>query len=132
MAQFEYDLNDKDYTLVASEIDTALGDKDYIRIITSKNLDYDTKEFIKKFFNAKVTSLSSSIKFCKLAEGKADIYPRLQSINKWDIAAGDAILRAAGGILINSQGKFFDYSTASSKTGKFFALSTISILDIIK
>ena len=106
--------------------------KDNIRIITSKNLDYDTKKFIKKYFDAKVTSISSSIKFCKVAEGKADIYPRLQGINKWDIAAGDAILRAAGGMLINGQGKPYNYSTASSKTGKFFAVSTPSLLDIIR
>ena len=106
--------------------------KKRIRIITSKNLDDNTKEFIKKFIGAKVFSLSSSIKFCKLAEGEADIYPRLQSISKWDIAAGDAILRAAGGILVNGHGKSYNYNTASSKTGKFFAMSTSSLLDIIK
>ena len=50
---------------------------------------------------------SSSLKFCKIAEGKADIYPRLQSINKWDIAAGDAILRAAGGIVSMKMEKKF-------------------------
>ncbi len=39
----------------------------------------------------------SSLKFCRVAEGRADFYPRLGSISEWDIAAGHAIVRAAGG-----------------------------------
>lgn len=39
----------------------------------------------------------SSLKFCRVAEGRADFYPRLGSISEWDIAAGHAILKAAGG-----------------------------------
>lgn len=115
--------NKKKYKLAVRNID-----KKNITIVTSKNLDHATKKFIKRFIGAKVRSFSSSIKFCKLAEGKADIYPRLESISKWDIAAGDAILRASGGILINNKGEEYKYNTASSKSGEFFALSTIFIL----
>lgn len=104
-------------------------DKKNITIVTSKNLDHATKKFIKRFIGAKISSFSSSIKFCKLAEGKADIYPRLESISKWDIAAGDAILRASGGILINNKGQEYKYNSASSKSGRFFALSTSFLLD---
>ena len=43
-----------------------------------------------------------------MAEGYVDFYPRMQSINKWDIAAGDAILRAAGGITLDENGKEFN------------------------
>jgi 3'(2'), 5'-bisphosphate nucleotidase len=43
----------------------------------------------------------SSIKFCLLAEGKADIYPRFQDCSEWDVAAGDAIIKYAGGELID-------------------------------
>ena len=104
-------------------------DKKNITIVTSKKLDHATKKFIKRFIGAKISSFSSSIKFCMLAEGKADIYPRLESISKWDIAAGDAILRASGGILINNKGQEYKYNTASSKSGSFFALSTSFLLD---
>ncbi len=103
-------------------------DKTNITIVTSKNLDHATKKFIERFVGAKINSFSSSIKFCKLAEGKADIYPRLESISKWDIAAGDAILRASGGKLFNDKGQEYKYNTASSKSGKFFALSTSLLL----
>ena len=56
---------------------------------------------IKKFDHLKE---SSSIKFGRLAS-IADIYPRFQQINKWDIAAGDAILRASGGRTISLDGE---------------------------
>ena len=92
-------------------------DKTNITIVTSKNLDHATKKFIERFVGAKINSFSSSIKFCKLAEGKADI------------AAGDAILRASGGKLFNDKGQEYKYNTASSKSGKFFALSTSLLLN---
>lgn len=44
---------------------------------------------------------SSSLKFCLLAEGEADVYPRLGQTYEWDTAAGDAILREAGGIVLD-------------------------------
>lgn len=52
----------------------------------------------------------SSIKFCMIASGQADIYPRLGYTSEWDIAAGDAILREVGGAVINLKtGLPFDY-----------------------
>ena len=90
----------------------------------SKKPDVLTKALVEKIINVKIKYYSSSIKFCKLAEGKADIYPRLQGINKWDIAAGDAILRAAGGVVFNENGKEMLYNNFGSYTGKFFALSS--------
>jgi 3'(2'), 5'-bisphosphate nucleotidase len=52
---------------------------------------------------------SSSLKFCKIAEGHGDIYPRLGQIMEWDTAAGDAILRGAGGIVMDSSGANLTY-----------------------
>lgn len=46
------------------------------------------------------THASSSVKFCRVAEGAADIYPRFGEVSEWDAAAGHAILRAAGGDLM--------------------------------
>ncbi len=51
----------------------------------------------------------SSIKFCHIAEGHADIYPRFGPTNEWDIAAGDAVLRAAGGVLLQQNGEPLRY-----------------------
>ena len=77
-----------------------------------------------KITNLELIKSSSSIKFCKIAEGKADIYPRLHSIKKWDIAAGDAILRAAGGIIIDNKMADYNYKTLTVESGIFFAVSS--------
>ncbi|OUU29722.1 MAG: hypothetical protein CBB97_02005 [Candidatus Endolissoclinum sp. TMED37] len=97
--------------------------KDFITIITSKEFNYETEEFIKNFKNSKRIKLSSSLKFCKLAENEADLYPRFSSISKWDIAAGHAILNASGGEIIKINGLNFNYNNKSSRTGKFLAIS---------
>ncbi len=49
-------------------------------------------------------SIGSSLKFCMLAEGAADVYPRFSRTMMWDTAAGDAVLRAAGGITLDMAG----------------------------
>ena len=54
----------------------------------------------------------------------ADFYPRLESINKWDIAAGDAILRASGGMLLDSKFEPFQYNFVGNLTGSFYAVSS--------
>ena len=106
--------------------------KNNVEIVMSKNHDILTKKFVDKITKVKIKYYSSSIKFCKLAEGKADIYPRLQSINKWDIAAGDAILRSAGGVVLNENGKEMLYNSYGSDTGNFFALSSKHYWEYLK
>ena len=94
------------------------------KILISKNIDQNTKNLINKIKNFELIKYSSSIKFCKIAEGVADFYPRLESINKWDIAAGDAILRAAGGLLLNKKLKQYKYNVPGNLTGNFYAVSS--------
>lgn len=69
------------------------------RIIASRHSGQNdaTKAFIGALGAHEPVSASSSIKFCRLAEGVADLYPRFGDINEWDTAAGHAILSAAGG-----------------------------------
>ncbi len=57
----------------------------------------ETDAFIRRFDAAEIVSVGSSLKFCLLACGEADIYPRFGRTMEWDTAAGDAVLRAAGG-----------------------------------
>ncbi len=57
----------------------------------------ETVAFLERYRGAETVSIGSSLKFCLLASGKADLYPRLGRTMEWDTAAGDAILRAAGG-----------------------------------
>ncbi len=55
------------------------------------------QEYLTQFDDYQLTSVGSSLKFCLLAEGIADLYPRLGPTHEWDTAAGQAVLEAAGG-----------------------------------
>ena len=68
-------------------------------------------------------ALDSSIKLCRIAEGAADIYPRHGPTMEWDIAAGQAVLEAAGGTVTTPQGAPFAYGKAQDgfKNGWFVA-----------
>ncbi|MEL6363217.1 MAG: 3'(2'),5'-bisphosphate nucleotidase CysQ [Pseudomonadota bacterium] len=57
----------------------------------------ETDEFLGTLTVAELISAGSSLKLCLIAEGKADVYPRLGRTMEWDIAAGQAVLEAAGG-----------------------------------
>lgn len=57
-------------------------------------------------------AMGSSIKFCLIAEGQADVYPRFSPTMEWDTAAGDAVLRAAGGVTCDSAGARLRYGRA--------------------
>jgi 3'(2'), 5'-bisphosphate nucleotidase len=67
-------------------------------------------------------TISSSLKFCKLATGAADIYARFGAINEWDIAAGHAILRAAGGAMrVAGNTEFASYGAIDHRAPAFVA-----------
>lgn len=61
-----------------------------------------------------IRTVGSSLKFCLIAEGTADIYPRFGRTMEWDTAAGDAVLRAAGGMTVDLDGAPLRYG----KTGR--------------
>jgi 3'(2'),5'-bisphosphate nucleotidase len=63
----------------------------------------------------------SSMKFCAVAEGTADLYARFSPTMEWDTAAGDAILRAAGGVMCNWDGSPFRYGKTGYRNGGFMA-----------
>ena len=72
--------------------------QDPIRIVASRNhLNEETKKFISQFKSYTLLQAGSSIKLCMIAEGSADIYPRLAPTSEWDTAAAQAIVEGAGG-----------------------------------
>src|SRR5262249_61147207 len=54
----------------------------------------------------------SALKFCRLGEGSADLYPRLAPTREWDVAAGHAILAASGGTVLSAEGGALAYGRA--------------------
>ena len=77
--------------------------------------DSETEAFIAKIKTAALISAGSSLKFCRLAEGKADLYPRFGRTMEWDTAAGHAVLAAAGGSMTRADGTAFTYGKAEDK-----------------
>lgn len=80
-----------------------------------------TDSFLEKHAISACTNIGSSLKFCLLAEGKADVYPRFTRTMEWDTAAGDAILRAAGGSTLTTDGRPLIYGKTGIETELDFA-----------
>jgi 3'(2'), 5'-bisphosphate nucleotidase len=80
-----------------------------VALISRSHLDEETKAYLKARPGYDALPLGSSLKFARLAEGEADLYPRLSSIMEWDIAAGDALLTAAGGSVRDLNGQPLQY-----------------------
>lgn len=67
-----------------------------------------------------LTSVGSSLKFCLLAEGAADCYPRLAPTSQWDTAAAQGVLEGAGGVVLDLAGNTFDYPARESLLNGYF------------
>jgi 3'(2'), 5'-bisphosphate nucleotidase len=80
------------------------------RIEYEKGLKPDFFEFAKQFNDYEVVPCGSAYKFCKIARGDAHFYPRFEEIMLWDIAAGDAIVQAAGGSIKSLNGDTILYN----------------------
>lgn len=93
-----------------------------LTIVASRShLTSETEEFIKKVSAAEIVSVGSSLKFCLLAGGEADIYPRFGRTMEWDTAAGDAVLRAAGGTTHTLDGAPLTYGKRNQADDADFA-----------
>ncbi len=78
----------------------------YIVVASRSHLSPETKLFVermaKEYETIEMVSKGSSLKICLVAEGSADIYPRYAPTMEWDTAAGDAILRSTGGVIVRT------------------------------
>ena len=90
--------NEKEVQLTLMETQRTIEQllqKEKVTVVASKShMNEETSMFIKQFYNANFSSMGSSLKLMLLAEGAADIYPRIAPTMEWDTAAGDAILRS--------------------------------------
>ena len=89
-------------------IGVSTPDNRALMVVASKShRDQATDDYISRYAVRDMTSAGSSLKFCLLATGEADLYPRLGRTMEWDTAAGDAVLRGAGGHVV----RFDDHQT---------------------
>jgi 3'(2'), 5'-bisphosphate nucleotidase len=82
-----------------------------IVVVSRSHLEARTQAYLDGFAQTRRVGCGSSVKFCRLAEGAADLYPRLAPTHDWDIAAGHAILVAAGGSVMDPDGGALHYGS---------------------
>ncbi|WP_300973974.1 3'(2'),5'-bisphosphate nucleotidase CysQ [Sphingomonas sp. LHG3406-1] len=94
-----------------------------LRVIASKShMNQATTDYVASAApDAKLVSVGSSLKFCLVAEGRADLYPRLSPTSEWDTAAGHAVLLAAGGRVDGPDGRALGYGKAAFLNRGFVA-----------
>lgn len=84
----------------------------------------ELKKFLTQFSSLNLLYCGSALKFCWVAEGLVDIYPRFSPTFEWDIAAGQCILNEAGGQVIDNTGQELQYNRSSSlQTPDFLAIA---------
>lgn len=104
----------------APETITVIGSRSH----TSENFSGFVKRLKTRYGKVELVPAGSSLKFCLVAEGKAHLYPRLSPTMEWDTAAGEVIVKEAGGKVIDSETrKELVYNKKSLINPPFIALS---------
>ena len=112
--------------------------QDPIRLVASRSHPSDILNYLlEKIVDYEIIKVGSSIKFCLVASGQADCYPRFGLTSEWDTAAGEAIVRYAGGHVTDINGLPTTYNLKESYLNPNFIVSngkilSEKILDLIK
>jgi 3'(2'), 5'-bisphosphate nucleotidase len=96
-----------------------------IRVLKSRSHPSPNLEALLEILSAHVSvARGSALKFCAIAAGEADFYPRFGPTWEWDTAAGQAIVTAAGGVMVDLAGQPFAYNKPDLVNGPFLAASS--------
>jgi len=95
-----------------------------LRVMASKrHLNADTQAFLNKLGPISLVNAGSSLKFCRIAQAQADLYPRLGPTCEWDTAAAQAVLEGAGGHVFKLTGEPLKYGKRDPLNPSFIASS---------
>ncbi|MDE2305503.1 MAG: 3'(2'),5'-bisphosphate nucleotidase CysQ [Gammaproteobacteria bacterium] len=103
---------------------------DPVRVVGSRShATPETQAYLRGLPRCETRPIGSSLKFCRIAEGAADLYPRFGPTSEWDTAAGQAVLEAAGGRVTRLDGHRLRYNCRESLlNGDFIAFNHASVL----
>lgn len=90
-------------------------------LVSRNHIDREVAGWLAQQPDATRQTVGSSLKFCRIAEGGADLYPRFASISEWDTAAGQAVLEAAGGAVVTWQGERLLYGKPGFRNPGYLA-----------
>jgi 3'(2'), 5'-bisphosphate nucleotidase len=101
-----------------------------LRVVGSRShASPETASYLARLGPHVMTGIGSSLKFCLIAEGKADLYPRFGPTSEWDTAAGQALLETAGGHVTRLDGHRLRYNCRETViNGDFVAFSDPTVL----
>jgi 3'(2'), 5'-bisphosphate nucleotidase len=95
-----------------------------LRVVGSRSHRGDSLDaFLERVQPYELHAIGSSLKFCLLAEGAADVYPRLGPTSEWDTAAAHGVLLAAGGHVLRLDGSALEYNTREELLNPYFVAS---------
>jgi 3'(2'), 5'-bisphosphate nucleotidase len=92
---------------------------DIVAVVSRSHRDPETDAYLTRCNIDRTVTIGSSLKFCLVAAGEADLYPRAKSISEWDTAAGHAIVVAAGGKVVGARGAPLRYGKLGFASGPF-------------
>jgi 3'(2'), 5'-bisphosphate nucleotidase len=92
-----------------------------VAVASRSHRDEATDAWLRAEGITETTAAGSSLKFCLVAEGKADVYPRFGTTMEWDTAAGHAVLKAAGGEVLTTDGRPLAYGKPTFRNPSFIA-----------
>jgi len=98
-----------------------------VAVASLSHRDEQTDAWLQAHNVSDAVSIGSSLKFCLVAAGEADVYPRFGPTMEWDTGAGDAVLRAAGGAVYHPEpeGGLFQYGKTDYRNGPFIACGKV-------
>jgi 3'(2'), 5'-bisphosphate nucleotidase len=92
-----------------------------VRVVGSRSHRGDSLDaFLARLGPHELVAVGSSLKFCMVAEGAADVYPRLGPTSEWDTAAAQAVVEGAGGAVLTLEGALLRYNTRAELLNPFF------------
>lgn len=94
-----------------------LADAAPVAMVSRSHFDPRTDAFLAGIPRVSRLPSGSALKFCRVAEGAADLYPRLAPTSEWDVAAGHAVVAAAGGTVLTPEGAPLGYGRATGSYG---------------
>ncbi|WP_448676367.1 3'(2'),5'-bisphosphate nucleotidase CysQ [Delftia acidovorans] len=100
-----------------------------LRVVVSKShLDEGTRAFIDSLGRTSLLQAGSSLKFCLVAQGLADLYPRLGPTCEWDTAAAQLVLEEAGGVVVDLQGQPLRYGKDNVLNPAFIGACSLDVI----
>ncbi|WP_339409015.1 3'(2'),5'-bisphosphate nucleotidase CysQ [Pseudomonas sp. EA_35y_Pfl2_R5] len=109
----------------AEPISVRLAPQEAFTLVASRRHSSPAQEALlaglsERFGDLQLASVGSSLKFCQLAEGNADCYPRLAPTSQWDTAAAQGVLEGAGGEVLTLKGEALTYEARESLLNPYF------------